>query len=82
MENEVAEVIIEEFPTLTQSLIKSSKSSEKDLDKIELEKKYQPKKKHVIKKKQITHLTPKQHHSKKLIVKVPKNRKIIKGGLK
>lgn len=53
----------EEFPTLTHH-------------KIELEKKPQPKKKHVIKKKKTTHLTPKQHHSKGLTIKLPENRKI------
>ena len=54
---------VEEFPTLTHH-------------KIELEKKPQLKKKHVVKKKKnSTHLTPKQHHSKNLIVKIPKTRK-------
>lgn len=53
----------EEFPTLTHH-------------KIELEKKPLPKKKHVIKKKkETTHLTPKQHKSKKLTIKLPKNMK-------
>ena len=54
---------VEEFPTLTHH-------------KIELEKKPQLKKRHVVKKKKIsTHLTPKQHHSKNLIIKLPKTRK-------
>jgi len=53
----------EEFPTLTHH-------------KIELEKKPQLKKKKVSKKKQNTHLTPKQHKSKGLTMKLPETRKI------
>ncbi|WNE41636.1 MAG: hypothetical protein AM1032_000376 [Mycoplasmataceae bacterium] len=65
IENIEIEEEINEFPTLNHH-------------KIELEKKIQPKKKKIIKKKKNVNSTHKQHKSKGLTFKLPKTRKIKK----